>query len=86
MDKAKWNLKDKSEAINLVAEMFEEEVLDPELRPEAKQDFPSRRHQAPERFRRDFQRAQPEAFHALSKGHNLRKPLPCHRRGTLVLG
>lgn len=32
--KAKWDLKDKSEAINLVAEMFEEDILEPELRPE----------------------------------------------------
>lgn len=32
--KAKYDLKDKSEAIDLVAERYEEEVLEPELRPE----------------------------------------------------
>lgn len=32
--KAKWDLKDKSEAINFVTEVFEEEILEPELRPE----------------------------------------------------
>ena len=32
--KAKYDLKDKSEAIDLMAEQYEEEVLEPELRPE----------------------------------------------------
>ncbi len=32
--KAKFGLKDKSEAINLVVKEYEEEVLEPELRPE----------------------------------------------------
>ena len=35
--KAKFDLKDKSEAINLMAEQYEEEVLEPELRPEYKE-------------------------------------------------
>ncbi len=34
MVKAKYGLKDKSEAINKMAEEYEEEVLEPELRPE----------------------------------------------------
>lgn len=32
--KAKFGLKDKSEAINLMAEQYEQELLEPELRPE----------------------------------------------------
>ncbi len=32
--KAKFGLKDKSEAINLMAEQYGEQVLEPELRPE----------------------------------------------------
>jgi hypothetical protein len=32
--KAKYGLKDKSEAINMMAEQYEEEILEPELRPE----------------------------------------------------
>lgn len=32
--KAKFGLKDKSEAINLMAEQYEEDILEPELRPE----------------------------------------------------
>ena len=32
--KAKFGLKDKSEAIDLMAEQYEEEILEPELRPE----------------------------------------------------
>ena len=32
--KAKYGLKDKSEAINLIATQYEEELLEPELRPE----------------------------------------------------
>ncbi len=32
--KAKYDLKDKSEAINIVAQIYEEDVLEPELRPE----------------------------------------------------
>ena len=32
--KAKFGLRDKSEAIDLMAEQYEEEVLEPELRPE----------------------------------------------------
>lgn len=32
--KAKYGLRDKSEAINVVAEAYEEEILEPELRPE----------------------------------------------------
>ena len=32
--KAKFGLKDKSEAINRMAEQYEEEVLEPELKPE----------------------------------------------------
>ena len=32
--KAKYGLNDKSEAINLMAEQYEEEILEPELRPE----------------------------------------------------
>ncbi len=32
--KAKYGLKDKSEAIDLMAEQYEQEVLEPELRPE----------------------------------------------------
>ncbi len=32
--KAKFGLKDKSEAINIMAEQYEEEILEPELRPE----------------------------------------------------
>ncbi len=32
--KAKYALKDKSQAINQMAELFEEQVLEPELRPE----------------------------------------------------
>ena len=31
--KAKYGLKDKSEAINILAEEYEEEILEPELRP-----------------------------------------------------
>lgn len=34
MVKAKYGLKDKSEAINYVVEVFEENFLEPELRPE----------------------------------------------------
>ncbi|MEK6937750.1 MAG: DUF2683 family protein [Nanoarchaeota archaeon] len=32
--KAKFSLKDKSEAIEIMAQQYEEEVLEPELRPE----------------------------------------------------
>lgn len=32
--KAKYGLKDKSEAINVMAETYEKEALEPELRPE----------------------------------------------------
>ncbi len=32
--KAKYDLKDKSEAIDIMAEQYEEQVLEPELRPE----------------------------------------------------
>ena len=32
--KAKYNLRDKSEAINVMAEKYEESILEPELRPE----------------------------------------------------
>jgi len=32
--KAKYGLKDKSEAINIMAEQYENEMLEPELRPE----------------------------------------------------
>ena len=32
--KAKYDLKDKSEAINVMAEEYEESILEPELRPE----------------------------------------------------
>ena len=32
--KAKYSLRDKSEAINLMAEQYEENVLEPQLRPE----------------------------------------------------
>lgn len=32
--KAKYNLRDKSEAINVMAEKYEEILLEPELRPE----------------------------------------------------
>ena len=32
--KAKFGLKDKSEAINIMAEQYEEEILEPELKPE----------------------------------------------------
>ncbi len=32
--KAKYGLKDKSQAINLMAEQFEECIMEPELRPE----------------------------------------------------
>ncbi len=32
--KAKYGLKDKSETIDLMAEQYEEEILEPELRPE----------------------------------------------------
>lgn len=32
--KAKFGLKDKSEAIDLMAEQYEEKILEPELRPE----------------------------------------------------
>ncbi len=32
--KAKENLKDKSDAINLIIELFEKELLEPELRPD----------------------------------------------------
>ena len=32
--KAKYGLKDKSEAINIMAEEYEESVMEPELRPE----------------------------------------------------
>ncbi len=34
--KAKFGLKDKSEAIDMMAEQYEEEILEPELRPEYK--------------------------------------------------
>jgi hypothetical protein len=34
MVRAKYGLKDKSQAINLIAQHFEENVLEPELRPE----------------------------------------------------
>jgi len=32
--KAKYDLKDKSEAINLMAEQYENDIMEPELRPE----------------------------------------------------
>ena len=32
--KAKFGLRDKSEAINIMAEQYEEEILEPELKPE----------------------------------------------------
>lgn len=32
--KAKYGLNDKSEAINMMAEQYEEEILEPQLRPE----------------------------------------------------
>ena len=32
--KAKYGLKDKSEAINIMAEKYEQEIVEPELRPE----------------------------------------------------
>lgn len=32
--KAKYGLRDKSEAIELVAEVYEEQILEPELKPE----------------------------------------------------
>ena len=32
--KAKYDLKDKSDAINIMARQYEEEILEPELRPE----------------------------------------------------
>ncbi|MBI2654024.1 DUF2683 family protein [Candidatus Woesearchaeota archaeon] len=32
--KAKYGLKDKSEAINIMAEEYEQEIIEPELRPE----------------------------------------------------
>ena len=32
--KAKYGLKDKSEAIDIMAEQYEEQILEPELRPE----------------------------------------------------
>ena len=32
--KAKYGLKDKSEAINIVAQIYEEDVLEPELKPQ----------------------------------------------------
>ena len=32
--KAKYGLQDKSEAINIIARQYEEEILEPELRPE----------------------------------------------------
>ena len=32
--KAKYGLKDKSEAINIMAEKYEQEIIEPELRPE----------------------------------------------------
>ena len=32
--KAKYGLKDKSEAINVIADEYEQEVMEPELRPE----------------------------------------------------
>ena len=32
--KAKYDLRDKSEAIDIMAEQYEEEILEPELRPE----------------------------------------------------
>jgi len=32
--KAKYNLRDKSEAINIVTQIYEEDVLEPELKPE----------------------------------------------------
>ena len=32
--KAKFGLKDKSEAINIMAEQYEQEILEPQLRPE----------------------------------------------------
>ena len=32
--KAKYNLRDKSEAINVMAQKYEEAILEPELRPE----------------------------------------------------
>lgn len=35
--KAKFGLKDKSEAINMMAHQYEEEILEPELRPEYKE-------------------------------------------------
>ena len=34
--KAKFGLKDKSEAIDVMAEQYEEQILEPELRPEYK--------------------------------------------------
>lgn len=34
MIKAKFGLKDKSEAINVMAQQYEQELLEPELRPE----------------------------------------------------
>tara|TARA_Y100000034_G_C6753199_1_gene334982 strand:+ start:271 stop:498 length:228 start_codon:yes stop_codon:yes gene_type:complete len=35
--KAKFGLKDKSEAINIMAQQYEEEILEPELKPEYKE-------------------------------------------------
>tara|TARA_Y100000310_G_scaffold326243_1_gene390871 strand:- start:189 stop:431 length:243 start_codon:yes stop_codon:yes gene_type:complete len=37
--KGKYGLKNKSEAINLVIEKFEEQILEPELRPEYKEEL-----------------------------------------------
>jgi len=42
--KAKYGLKDKSEAINLMAEQYEEDILEPELRPEFIEKIKSTEH------------------------------------------
>ncbi|MCX6695015.1 MAG: DUF2683 family protein [Candidatus Altiarchaeota archaeon] len=43
--KAKYDLKDKSQAINKMAEQYEEDILEPELRPEYVEKILRRQHE-----------------------------------------
>lgn len=45
--KAKYNLKDKSQAIDMMAKIFEDEMLEPELRPEFIEDAKRTMNQKP---------------------------------------
>ena len=49
--KAKFGLKDKSQAINMIAKQYEEELLEPQLRPEYMQKLQSIKKQKGIRFK-----------------------------------